>query len=109
MPKSTEAFFELSEGPDGWHWCLWSGNGRRVCRNAEPYGSRKYAIQAIRLLRGVVENARVILRPSPDTQEQEASDGNGMEPGVSGSLEVSHGSANGSDSGIALASTSQGG
>lgn len=71
--RTTEAWFELVEEAGEWHWCLWSGNGRMVARNCVPYGRKKDAMQAIRLLAGVVDGARLILESESGLDLGEAS------------------------------------
>ena len=58
--KPREPWIELAQDAEGWHWCLWSGNGQAVARNAVPYTDKKHAIQAIRLLGKVFEQAKII-------------------------------------------------
>lgn len=41
----NEPYFEVAQDSEGWHWVLWSGNGRMVARNALPYDTRKHAVQ----------------------------------------------------------------
>lgn len=64
--SERECFYELADGVDGWHWCLWSGNGRMIARNPEPYETKKHAIQALKSVAGIAAKARVVTKASPD-------------------------------------------
>lgn len=48
--KRHEPHVELARDADGWHWCLWSGNGVMMARSPEPYKTKKHCVQAIRSL-----------------------------------------------------------
>lgn len=59
---SNEPYYELAQDSAGWHWLLWSGNGRPLARNAAPYVREKDAIQAINAMPGNVKAAKAIVR-----------------------------------------------
>ena len=63
--RTNEPWVELAEDAEGWHWQLYAGNGRPVCRNSLPYDTKKHALQAIRLLPGVWAKANVIAKVTP--------------------------------------------
>lgn len=60
--RTNEPFVEIAQDADGWHWQLWSGNGRPVAQNAVAYESRKHCLQAIKLLPGIWPNVKVIVK-----------------------------------------------
>lgn len=44
-------WIEVAQDADGgWHWCLWSGNGRMMAQNAEVYQTKKHAVSAAKTL-----------------------------------------------------------
>lgn len=60
----TEPFVEIARDAEGWHWMLWSGNGRPIARNALAYGTQKHALQAIKLLPGIWSQVKVVVKSS---------------------------------------------
>jgi uncharacterized protein YegP (UPF0339 family) len=63
---SQEAFVEVTQESDGWHWMLWSGNGRQMARSAVGYPDKKHCVQAIQAVPDVFAKAKVIVMASGD-------------------------------------------
>lgn len=73
-PVARTAYFEIAADADGqWHWCLWSGNGRLMARNAEEYPRRKDVIQAIKTLVKLVPSVPLILASTAEAAEESPS------------------------------------
>lgn len=69
-PGAREPFWEIAQEGIEWHWCLWSGNGRPLARNAEPYGSKKDCIQAIKAIAPNASVARLVAQNHVDGEDQ---------------------------------------
>jgi uncharacterized protein YegP (UPF0339 family) len=55
---------EVAQDADGFHWVLWSGNGRMIARNAITYDTLKHCKQAIRALPGIWGKVKLIVKAS---------------------------------------------
>ena len=48
--QANEPWIEIARDSDGYHWQLWSGNGRPMACNAVTYKSLKAALQAVKAM-----------------------------------------------------------
>ena len=64
--RKNEPWVEIAQDSDGWHWCLWAGNGRAIARNCEPYDSKKHAVQAVRAAAPIFSEVNLIAAVSED-------------------------------------------
>ena len=62
--EPQEPFVEVAQDSTGWHWQLWSGNGRAMARSTEPYKDQKHAVAAVRMIPGVMGKVKLIVRAS---------------------------------------------
>lgn len=58
--QERTAYFEIGKDQEGWHWVLWSGNGRVLARNPQPYERRKDVLQAVKNLAKLVPSVKYI-------------------------------------------------
>lgn len=65
-PPRNRPFWEIAQDAEGWHWCLWSGNGRQIARSAVPYESKKHVLQAVKLIAPNVNDARLVVKGSEE-------------------------------------------
>lgn len=54
-------FFEIAKDSDGWHWMLWSPNGRRMATNEITYDRKKDVLSAIKSFVDGSQEAKHIL------------------------------------------------
>lgn len=59
---AREPYIEIAQDAEGWHWQMWSGNGRAIARNAVAYESRKHCMQAVKLLPGIWAAVRLVVQ-----------------------------------------------
>ena len=59
--QERKPFIEMAEDADGWHWCLWSGNGRMMARNAIAFPERKQCLGSIKIAKAVFAEVTAIL------------------------------------------------
>lgn len=61
--QEREPWFELAADAEGkWHWCLWSGNGRQMARNAMKYNRQNDAMMAVLAFVKKVQGAKIICK-----------------------------------------------
>jgi uncharacterized protein YegP (UPF0339 family) len=58
--RKNEPWIEVARDDEGWHWQLWSGNGRAIARNAVAYDTKKHCLQAIATLPGIWPTVNVV-------------------------------------------------
>jgi uncharacterized protein YegP (UPF0339 family) len=60
-PTARSPYVEIAQDAEGWHWVLWSGNGRMICRNAVAYQTKKHCLQAIEVLKANVAGVKNVV------------------------------------------------
>lgn len=56
----NEPWVEIVRDEGVFHWRLWSGNGKPLAENAEPYADRKACLQAVKLTQAAFALANVV-------------------------------------------------